>query len=80
MERVDGSMLKNLLILPSLLKSKETPNVVIATTMWTKVTDEEGIAREKELKSKFCQELLAQGCGIERFGDTQTSAWKIIDV
>jgi hypothetical protein len=55
------------------------PNVVIATTMWKKVTEEEGIAREKELKSKFCKELLAKGCGIERFRDTHTSAWKIID-
>jgi hypothetical protein len=47
------------------------PNVIIATTMWKKVTEEEGIAREKELKSKFCKELLAKGCGIERFRDTR---------
>jgi len=72
-------MLKNLHILANLLGSKAMPNVVIATTMWKKVTEEEGIAREKELKSKFWNEMLADGCRIERFTDTSDSAWEIID-
>jgi hypothetical protein len=55
------------------------PNVVIATTMWSKVSEAEGIAREKELKSKFWNGMLADGCRIERFKDTHESAWRIID-
>jgi hypothetical protein len=72
-------VLKNLHVLPNLLGSKAMPNVVIATTMWKKVTEEEGIAREKELKSKFWNDMLADGCRIERFTDTYNSAWEIID-
>jgi hypothetical protein len=76
---VNGSVLKNLHILPSLLGSKAMPNVVIATTMWKKVTGDEGISREDELKRKFWNEMLVDGCRIERFTDTRDSAWRIID-
>jgi len=54
------------------------PNVVIATTMWSKVTEEEGEGREEELKSLFWKDMIASGCRTERFKDTHKSAWRII--
>jgi hypothetical protein len=72
-------VLKNLHILPKLIGSKAMPNVVIATTMWSKVSEQEGLARESELKSKFWSKMLDDGCRIERFKDTHRSAWEIID-
>jgi hypothetical protein len=76
---MNGPVLKNLHVLPNLLGSKAMPNVVIATTMWSQVSQEEGIAREMALKSKFWNGMLAEGCRIERFTDTHISAWNIID-
>jgi len=54
------------------------PNVVITTTMWGKVDDEEGDQREEELKNDFWKEMVAQGCKTERFDNTYESAWRII--
>ena len=55
------------------------PNVVIATTMWSKVDKDEGEQREAELKNKFWAEVRADGCKTERFENTYQSAWDIID-
>ena len=54
------------------------PNVVIVTTMWSKVTTEEGTNREAELKKLFWKDMVDDGCSIERFEDTHKSAWDII--
>lgn len=54
------------------------PNVVIATTMWGKVSKEEGEQREEELKRDFWNDMVAKGCRTERFENTYASAWRII--
>ena len=41
------------------------PHVVIVTTMWSKVSEEEGIRREDELKRVFWKEMVAGGCRFE---------------
>ena len=74
-----GSVLKNLQMFTSLCGKNAMPNVVIATTMWGKVSKEEGGEREEELKSDFWKDMLANGCRTERFENTYESAWRIID-
>jgi len=54
------------------------PNVVIATTMWGHVGQENGERREAELKNGFCSEMGADAYRVERFQDTYESAWHII--
>jgi chromosome condensin MukBEF ATPase and DNA-binding subunit MukB len=54
------------------------PNVVIVTTMWGHVKEEDGIRREEELKRDVWKDMLADGCRTERFKDTYNSAWDII--
>jgi len=54
------------------------PNVVIATTMWDRVSEEEGNEREDELKRDFWTGMVADGCRTERFENTYDSAWRII--
>jgi hypothetical protein len=75
--RVDASALQNFYEFEKLCG--QVPNVTLATTMWSKVSKAEGIAREEELKSKLWNGILAEGCRIERFSDTHISAWKIVD-
>jgi len=76
--RMTGSVLKNLQIFASLCGHKAMPNVVIATTMWGKVSKEEGNEREDELKRDFWREMVANGCRTERFENSHDSAWRII--
>jgi len=54
------------------------PNVVIVTTMWSKVSEEEGTMREEVLKREVWNEMPNSGCRTERFEDTCESAWKIV--
>ena len=55
------------------------PNVVIVTTMWSKVIKEEGTEREAELEKLFWKDMVDDGCSIDRFEDTRESAWAIVD-
>ncbi|KIM75843.1 hypothetical protein PILCRDRAFT_13216 [Piloderma croceum F 1598] len=75
--RMDGSLLKNLQIFAKLLGPKAMPNIVIATTMWSKVSYEEGKRREDDLR-RLLQVMAANGCKIKRFDNTFESAWDII--
>jgi len=76
--RITGSLLTHLQIFSSLCGQNAMPNVVIATTMWSKVRKEEGDQREEELKCDFWKDILAGGCTVERFLSTYESAWCII--
>jgi len=75
--RVDECACTNFQRLTGLCAQKAIPNVVIITTMWKKVSEKEGTDREEELKQKFWDEMLANGCRTERFEDTYESAWDI---
>ncbi|KIM71210.1 hypothetical protein PILCRDRAFT_827098 [Piloderma croceum F 1598] len=77
--RMAGSTLKNLQMFAALCGRKAMPNVIIATTMWKKVTEEEGERAEQMLKRDFWKNMLADGCRTERFKDSHDSAWQIID-
>jgi hypothetical protein len=74
---MDGLLLKNLQILAKLLGPKAMPNIVIATTMWSKVSHEEGKRREDDLR-RLLQVMTTNGCKIKRFDNTFDSAWDIV--
>jgi len=73
-----GSLLNNLRMFTSLCGQKAMPNAVLVTTMWSEVSKATGRQREEELRRDFWKDLVAVGCGIERFEDTRESAWRII--
>lgn len=75
--RVTHHTTKNLDMFRKLTGEKNLQNVVLATTMWGKVTEEEGIKREGELKGKFWKLLLALGAKTSRHSDTPESARRI---
>ena len=54
------------------------PNAVVATTMWDDVCEATGAQREQELRARFLDDMLADGCRLERFQNTCESAWDII--
>jgi hypothetical protein len=64
--RVEGPSLKNLNMMKKLCGTQSLKNVVLATTMWEKVSLEEGSRREEELKSKFWKDMIDQGSVTKR--------------
>lgn len=64
--RMEGPSLKNLRIMKKLCGEGSLVNVVLATTMWEKVSEEEGARREGELKQKFWKEMIGYGSTVRR--------------
>lgn len=54
-------------------------SVVLVTTMWDQVNDEQGSRREEELRDKFWKPMLEPGAHMRRFQGTEQSALEIID-
>ena len=55
-------------------------NVILTTTMWSRVKADVGSQRERELRGKYWKPMLELGSGTHRFLDTHESAWSIINV
>lgn len=75
--RVTHHATKNLQMFQKLTGEKNLKNVMLATSMWDKVSADEGLAREQELKSKFWRVLLAFEAKTVRYGGTPESARSI---
>lgn len=59
--RVTHHTTKNLDMFRKLTGEKNLKNVILATSMWDKVSPAEGLRREDELKGKFWKLLIAMG-------------------
>lgn len=75
--RVTHHATKNLQMFQKLTGENNLKNVVLVTSMWDKVSNEEGLAREKELKTKFWKVLLAWEAKAIRYAGTAESARSI---
>ena len=79
--RMEGSNMKNLRMFRELCGEKNFGNVILCTTMWDKVDEEEGRRREEELRSKetFWGSLVSRGAQVMRHRgpDFTASARKI---
>ncbi|CAJ2504937.1 Uu.00g123310.m01.CDS01 [Anthostomella pinea] len=78
--RVTHHATKNLQMFQKLTGEKNLKNVVLATSMWDKVTQEQGLARERELKDKFWKVMLAYQAKAVRYGGTLESALHIAHI
>lgn len=64
--RMEGPSLKNLRMMKKLCGVNSLSNVVLATTMWERVTAEEGSRREAELKQVFWKDMIDGGSTVTR--------------
>ena len=78
--RMAGTPLKNLNMFANLCGDDAVRNVILTTTMWSRVQADVGFRREKELRGKYWKTMLDLGSGTHRFLDTYESAWSIINV
>ena len=78
--RVGGTAKRNLRIFQKLCGRDSFKNVVIVTTMWDKVTPEEGEQREQELQrsDSLFKPLMDEGATMVRHEGTRESALKIM--
>ncbi|KAI0458958.1 hypothetical protein F5B21DRAFT_500021 [Xylaria acuta] len=77
---MQGSAKRNLLTFKELCGEKALGKVILATTMWDKVTEEEGARREQELqdRSEFWGWMLSKGSSYYRLEDTTDSKRRIV--
>ncbi|KAF4634497.1 hypothetical protein G7Y89_g3597 [Cudoniella acicularis] len=77
--RMTGSDIRNLDIFKKLVGEGAFSNVVLATTMWGKVTDmSEAVARDRELREEFWSDMSAKGSTTTRFDGSEASAQGIV--
>jgi chromosome condensin MukBEF ATPase and DNA-binding subunit MukB len=72
------SALKNLQIFGKLCGQISMPNIILVTTMWSKVDQETAERRETDLKREYWKDMIRDGCRTERFKDSYESAWRIV--
>ena len=81
--RMEGSSMKDLRMFQELCGEKNFSNVILCTTMWEKVEEEEGRRREQELinKENFWGSLVSRGAQVmqHRGPDLAASARKIAE-
>ncbi|PUU73233.1 P-loop containing nucleoside triphosphate hydrolase protein [Tuber borchii] len=81
--RMEGSSMKNLRMFRELCGEKNFSNVILCTTMWGGVEEEEGRRREQELRNKenFWGSLVSRGAQVTRHRgpDFAASARKIAE-
>ncbi|KAF8065330.1 P-loop containing nucleoside triphosphate hydrolase protein [Lyophyllum atratum] len=77
--RMSGSARKNLDLFEKLCGTNAAERIVLATTMWSRVSKEDGIRRETQMREKFWKDMLSYGSSLKRVEETQSSALAIVD-
>ena len=70
--------MKHLEMFQNLCGTEALKNVVLVTTMWDKVGEEEGKNRENELTARYWKEMIDLGCRTSRFYNNTKSALDIV--
>ena len=76
--RMGGSPIKCLKMFQNLCGNEALKNVVLVTTMWDEVEEEEGSNRETELSTTYWNAMIESGCHTSRFYNDIESAWDIV--
>ena len=76
--RMGGSPIKHLKMFQNLCGDEALKNVVLVTTMWDEVGEEEGSNREIELTAKYWNTMIELGCHTSRFYNNTESALDIV--
>jgi predicted ribosome quality control (RQC) complex YloA/Tae2 family protein len=75
-----GTPLRNLEVFEKICGPKACSRVVMMTTMWDELDDEEtGESRQEELETTFWKPMIDRGSKTERYRNTSESAWRILE-
>jgi len=76
--RMAGSPYRNLRLFGELCGDKAIEKVMLVTTMWDRVDRETGKRREDELVTRFWTKMIEHNASHDRFNNSESSAWRII--
>ena len=77
--RMMGSTLKNLDVFQKLCGKGALKRVVLCTTKWSDIYQEEGEMRTRQLTEIYWKEMVKGGSIVRKFEDSKKSAWEVID-
>lgn len=77
-QRMDGASMKNLRMFRRLCGTNNFRMVKLATTMWEKVSEEEGARRQDQLKKEYWKDMIDQGSTVHRISDDPQDAIKLV--
>jgi len=75
--RMAGTPLKNIQVFEKLCE-ESFDKLVLTTTLWSEVDEEEGGEREQELKEGYWKSMIERGSPVKRFLFTRESAFEIL--
>ena len=78
--RFSGTARRNLEMFNRLCGDAALDKVVLGTTKWSRLSQDDGLRREDELKEVHWKEMVNKGSQVRRFEGTQESAWKVVSV
>ena len=78
--RMAGTPLKNFRVFANLCGDGATKKVILATTMWDLVDENEGERRMTQLQERYWKGMLVGGSEVARFKGSYESAWEIVDI
>ena len=73
-----GSPLRNLRTFRALCGRDALDKIVLVTTMWDKVSENNGNYRETELKERYWKGMIELGSMTARYQGTRASAWEVV--
>ena len=76
--RMLGSTLKKPDVFQKLCGEDALKRVVVCTTKWSDIYQEEGDRRIEQLKEDYWKEMIKGGSTVRKFEDSQKSAWDVI--
>lgn len=79
--RMSHGGMRNLAMFRKLCGSNPMPNVILATSFWSKVTQQEGYKREEQLRTNpdFWAEMIEEGAQIARFENSRESGLRLVE-
>jgi hypothetical protein len=75
---MDGASMKNLGMFRKLCEPNNLRNVILATTMWEKISEAEGVHRESQLKREFWSGMIAKGSTVAQMSNNPLDAIKLV--
>jgi len=77
-QQMDGASMKNLRMFRGLCGENNLRNVILATTMWEKIDDAEGAAREEQLIGTFWKPMIDNGSIVRRVSTNPEDAKRLV--
>ena len=78
--RLHGTTCRNLEVFRQLCGDDPFRSVILGTTGWSDILDEDGDMRTQQLRDNYWRDMSDHGSKIFKFEDSPKSAWEMVDL